>query len=75
MNQEKARWGVSQSDLEHLSAELRPMRSSREVGVILGLSTSLVCKIEIGALRKVVRALKRLDGQCKPQQNNVDHEE
>ncbi|MGP8199923.1 MAG: hypothetical protein ACLQU4_10515 [Limisphaerales bacterium] len=75
MNQEKARWGVSQSDLEHLSVALKPMRSSREVAAILGVSTSLVCKIENSALRKIVRALKRMEGQCKSQQNNINHEE
>ncbi|MGD0813386.1 MAG: hypothetical protein ABSA83_07260 [Verrucomicrobiota bacterium] len=65
MNPEKARWGLSQCDIDHLSRELKPMRSSREVAAILGVSTSLVCRIENSALRKIVRALKRMEGQNK----------
>jgi DNA-directed RNA polymerase specialized sigma subunit len=76
MNNEKARWNLSQSDIEHLSMSLKPVRTSREVAAILGLSTSLVCQLENSALRKIVRALKRLEanGQLKPQENNTNHE-
>lgn len=76
MNHEKARWSLSQSDIGHLSMALKPVRTSREVAEILGLSTALVCQIEISALRKIVRALKRLEakGQLKPQENNTNNE-
>ena len=76
MNNEKARWNLSQSDIGHLSMALKPVRTSREVAEILGLSTSLVCQLENSALRKIVRALKRLEarGQLKPQENNPDYE-
>jgi DNA-directed RNA polymerase specialized sigma subunit len=76
MNNEKARWNLSQSDIDHLSMALKPVRTSREVAEILGLSTSLVCQLENSALRKIVRALKRLEarGQLKPQENNTNNE-
>jgi hypothetical protein len=76
MRAQTVRWGVSQIDLEYLSKTIRPVRSSREVAVILGLSTSLVCQIENSALRKIVRAMKRLEakGQLRPQKNNSNHE-
>ena len=76
MNNEKARWRLSQSDIDHLSMALKPVRTSREVAEILGLSTSLVCQLENSALRKIVRALQTLDakGRPKPQENTINHE-
>ncbi len=76
MNNEKARWRLSQSDIGHLSMALKPVRTSREVAEILGLSTTLVCQLEISALRKIVRALKRMEanGQLKPRENNENHD-
>ena len=76
MNHEKARWSLSQSDIGHLSMSLKPIRTSREVAKILGFSTTLVCQLEISALRKIVRALKRLEasGQLKPQEDNTNNE-
>jgi DNA-directed RNA polymerase specialized sigma subunit len=75
MNNEKARWNLSQSDIDHLSMALKPVRTSREVAEILGLSTSLVCQLENSALRKIVRALKRMEanGQLNPQENNTNN--
>jgi hypothetical protein len=72
MNNEKNRWNLSQDDIGHLSAALKPVRTSREVAEILGLSTSLVCQIEISALRKIVRALKTMEanGRLKLQENH-----
>ena len=76
MNHEKARWRLSQADIGHLSMALKPVRTSREVAEILGLSTSVVCRLENSALRKIVRALKRMEanGELKPQENNTNHE-
>jgi DNA-directed RNA polymerase specialized sigma subunit len=76
MNHEKARWNLSQSDIDHLSMALRPVRTSREVAEIFGLSTTLVCKLENSALRKIVRALKTMEarGQLKPKENNTNYE-
>jgi DNA-directed RNA polymerase specialized sigma subunit len=76
MNNEKARWSLSQSDIGHLSMALKPVRTSREVAEILGLSTSLVCQLENSALRKIVRALKTMEanGRLNPQENNTRHE-
>jgi hypothetical protein len=76
MKTHAVRWRLSQGDIDHLSAALKPVRSSREVAEMLGLSTSLVCQIENSALRKIVRALKALEagGQLKTQQNNSNHE-
>ena len=76
MKHDLIRWRLSQGDIDHLSMALKPVRSSREVADLLGLSTSLVCQIENSALRKIVRALKRLEarGQLKPQENNINHE-
>ena len=76
MNNEKARWNLSQGDIDHLSAALKPVRTSREVADILGLSTSLVCQLENSALRKIVRAMNRLEarGELNPQENNTNDE-
>jgi hypothetical protein len=76
MNNEKNRWNLSQEDIGHLSMALKPVRTSREVAEILGLSTSLVCQLENSALRKIVRVLKTMEanGQLKPQENNSNHE-
>ena len=76
MKYAKVRWRLSQSDVSHLSMSLKPVRTSREVAEILGLSTSLVCQVENSALRKIVRAMKALEakGQLKPQHNSTRHE-
>jgi DNA-directed RNA polymerase specialized sigma subunit len=76
MSNQKVRWSLSQTDIEHLSAALKPVRTSREVGAILGLSTSLVCQLENSALRKIVRALRRLEqtDRLKLQENTSNHE-
>jgi DNA-binding CsgD family transcriptional regulator len=63
MNFEKARWSLSQNDIGHLSAALKPIRTSREVAEILGVSTTLVCQLENSALRKIVRALRALEAE------------
>src|SRR5271165_5446733 len=63
MNGEKNRWRLAQCDTSHLSAALRPIRTSREVAAMLGISTSLVCQLENSALRKIVRALKALEDE------------
>jgi hypothetical protein len=72
MSLEKARWNLGPGDIEHLSAELRPIRSSREVGEMLGISTSLVCQIERNALRKIVRSLRKLErpGRCRTRESH-----
>ena len=58
---EKPRWNVSQGDLGHLSAALRPMRTREEVAELMGVSVTLVCQLENSALRKIVRALRAYD--------------
>ena len=58
MMAEKPRWNVSQGDLGHLSAALRPMRTREEVAELMGVSVTLVCQLENSALRKIVRALR-----------------
>jgi hypothetical protein len=57
------RWRLSQADTDHLSSALKPIRSSREVGRMLGISPSLVCQIENSALRKIRRALRALEDE------------
>jgi hypothetical protein len=61
MRTHSIRWRLLQADIDHLSKELRPIRSCREVGKILGFSASLVSELEKSALRKISSALARLE--------------
>jgi hypothetical protein len=74
MNTEKARWNLSKAGIGRLSMSLKPIRTSREVAKILGVSTSLVCQIENSALRKIVRALKAMEAESplRPQENDIN---
>jgi hypothetical protein len=69
---EKPRWNVSQGDLGRMSRALQPIRTTREVADLLGISVSLVCQIENSALRKIMRALKAHDDfKREPQTDTV----
>jgi len=56
----RTRWNLLRRDVGHLSAALRPIRTSQEVAEILGVSASQVCQLENSALRKIVRAVQDL---------------
>jgi DNA-directed RNA polymerase specialized sigma subunit len=58
---ERARWNLSKRDIGHISTALKPLRTRREVGEILDLSTSTICQLENSALRKIARAMRRMD--------------
>jgi len=61
MNNLQVRWRLSQDDISHLSMALKPIRTQEEVAQILGYSPTLVCQLENSALRKIVRAMTRLE--------------
>jgi hypothetical protein len=67
MKTKKVRWRVSQSDIDRLSKALNPIRTHREVAVILSVSDSLVCQLENSALGKIVRAVNEYDNYGKNQ--------
>ena len=55
------RWRLMQDDIGRLSEALHPIRSQEEVAELLGCSPALVGQLERSALRKIMRALARLD--------------
>jgi len=55
------RWRVAQDDIGRLSETLRPIRSQEEVAELLGCSPALVGQLERSALRKIMRALVKLE--------------
>jgi DNA-directed RNA polymerase specialized sigma subunit len=61
MNNLQVRWRLSQADISNLSMALKPIRTREEVAKILGCSPSLVGQLETSALRKIVRAMTRLE--------------
>jgi hypothetical protein len=52
---------LSQSGIDHLSRALTPIRTRREVAGILGISITLVCRLENSALGKILQAMTEDD--------------
>ncbi len=67
MNRQNVRWNLAQGDIGHLSMALKPIRSYDEVAEILGCSASLVRQLETSALRKIIRAMARLEATGIPE--------
>lgn len=72
MNAQRIRWRAARGDIEPLLEWLHPVRTHEEVAAILGTSASLVRALESSALRKVARAMIRLEGEFDPEASDED---